>query len=72
HARTCFYTIRVQPADLSRENVGKPQVLEAILQTAEIFFSSIGQATIRNAWRYFGLSLLAVAVACGFIFLKIG
>ncbi|MFC7520562.1 hypothetical protein ACFQS6_11115 [Xanthomonas populi] len=27
HARTCFYTIRVQPADLSRENVGKPQIL---------------------------------------------
>ncbi|WP_208619694.1 hypothetical protein, partial [Xanthomonas populi] len=25
HARTCFYTIRVQPADLSRENVGKTQ-----------------------------------------------
>ncbi|WP_208619625.1 hypothetical protein, partial [Xanthomonas populi] len=28
-ARTCFYTIRVQPADLSRENVGKPQSLRA-------------------------------------------
>lgn len=45
-------------------------MLEAILQTAEIFFSSIGQATSRNAWLYLGLSLLVVAVACGFLFLK--